>query len=380
MTIDSDGLRCARAEIQRFIALLYASIDAQVEVARVGNDVHEIAAYARTGGFGFTGEELDGFIDEQIETRLDAGQREARAAAFESTRTGPMFSDRMHPTRVETHDAAMPFALDRTPLFAGELAIISGSAAFAAVAERMRAALAATFGADDPTTSAAGLAEKDFHARVEEVDRNLAADDELPRRLAEFVRSLGWPPGSVGYFGPFLRYNLPPVDAGTQGYFSKVPVRYTSRHVAPDGACAVLNAHRDTWFGAPFHQVNVWAPLYPYPRGSGLVLLPGLFSRSLRNNTAGFDVWRAQLGLAVGPMCLEEVDVTERLAVDLDVGEFIAFSANHYHGTGPNPGPISRISMELRLVCDADRHSGMRSPNVDFHGVGELSQFRRLPA
>jgi ectoine hydroxylase-related dioxygenase (phytanoyl-CoA dioxygenase family) len=79
-------------------------------------------------------------------------------------------------------------------------------------------------------------------------------------------------------------------------------------------------------------------------------------------------------------MVLDEVDRSGEVHADLAIGEIMAFSANHFHGTGSNPGPASRISVELRLVCEEDRSNGVHAPNVDFHGAGELSQFRALPS
>jgi hypothetical protein len=368
----------AGSEIERFLGMLYSSIDEQIRVARVGNDVHEIAAFAQGSGFTFSGDELGQYIAEQLDTRLSAEEKGARAESFKHAGDGPIFSDRDHPGRVEIRDAAPAIILDRAPVLAGDIVIVRGSPTFAALVQHIRDTLTTAFGDADPTTAHVRLDEQTYHARVQQVDQALSDDPAVLRLIADFVRSLGWPAQGIGYFGPFVRYSLPPVYAGAEGYFSKVAVRYTSRHRRADGATAVLNAHRDTWFGAPFHQLNFWAPLYPYQPGSGLVLLPGLFTRSLRNNTAGFDVWRAKLGYAVGPMWLEEVERTEQVHADLEFGQFIVFSANHFHGTGSNVGPASRISIELRLVCEDDRQNGVRSPNVDYHGIGELSQFRTL--
>jgi hypothetical protein len=380
MSIAAIAPPLARDEIERFLKMVYDSIEAQVAVAHVGNDVHALAAYAARSGYAFTGDELGGYIAAQLDSRLDAAQKGARAAAFEREAVAPALVPAPRQAQVVTRDAARGFTLERGEVLAGDVVIVAGSAAFGAIAARVRTAIAAAFCGDDPTRHPASAQAQAYHARMQQVDRDLAEDLAMPRMLADFVRSIGWSPQGVGYFGPFVRVNLPPVREGAEGYFSKVQVRVTSRHAASDGGPALLNGHRDTWFGAPFHQVNFWAPLFAYPRGSGIVLMPSAFNRALRNNTAGFDVWRAELGLAVGPMCLEPVDAARRMAAEVGVGEFAAFSANHFHGTGANPGPAARISMELRMVCDDDRRDGVRAPNVDFHGVGELTSFRRLPA
>jgi ectoine hydroxylase-related dioxygenase (phytanoyl-CoA dioxygenase family) len=102
------------------------------------------------------------------------------------------------------------------------------------------------------------------------------------------------------------------------------------------------------------------------------------FARPLRNNTTGFDVWRAKLGLALGPMALDDVDWSTSLDVNLPAGDLICFSANHFHGTGLNPGRRPRVSFELRFASDEDRAAGRAAPNVDFGGVGELEGFRSV--
>jgi hypothetical protein len=365
----------ARIAIEEFVAMVHASVDAQRRVARVGNDVHAIAGFACENGFAFSGDDFGQYITEQLDAKLSPKQKQARAKALRAANGGATFSDRDHQPRIVRLDAASPFTLDRAPILAGDLVILEGSSAFAALAQGIRRHLMAAFGDAVPTTTHRRLDEQAYYACVRQVDEDLSSDPAVPVLIADLVRSLGWSPRTVGYFGPFVRHNLPPAaDEGVVGYFSHVPVRVQAR------SGALLNAHRDTWFGAPFHQLNLWAPLYPYPARSGLVLLPRLFSRSLRNNTEGFDVWRAQLGYAVGPMCLDEVDGSDEIHADLSVGELMVFSANHFHGTGVNPGPASRISVELRLTCEEDRQNGVRSPNVDFHGAGELSEFRVLPS
>jgi hypothetical protein len=367
----------AGSEIERFLGTIYTSVDEQIQIARVGNDAHDIAAFARVRGFTFSGDDFSQHIAEQLEAKLGAEDKQARAEALKRGGDGPIYSDRDCPAQIRFRDAAPAITLDRAPMLAGDIVIVAGSTTFAALAQQVRHALTKAFADTDPTTAAVHLDEQTHHARVQEADRALSADPAVPGLIADFVRSLGWQSQRLGYYGPFVRFNLPPVDTGAQGYFTNVQVRYTSRFGSVAGESALLNAHRDTWFGAPFHQLNFWAPLYPYPPGSGLVLLPGLFVRSLQNNTGGYDVWRAQLGLAVGPTCFDEVEHAEQFHADLEVGQFIVFSANHFHGTGSNVGPRSRISMELRLVCEHDRQNGVRSPNVDFHGIGELS-FRTL--
>ncbi len=364
------GPQVLASEIERFVARAHGCVELQVELARAGNDPFDISALARSKGFDFTGRDLECYIEAQLEARLDEVQKRARTDAFAHAKPPVPRGSRRRPG-VRRHAAAAP--LDRGAVLDGDIVVAAGLEPYDALVAHLRRAVAEAFDDALPAAALVRLDDDECHARVRRADASLAADPALPDRVGRFAQSLGCPLAQTRYYGPFVRYNRP----AAPGYFSNVQVRYTSRHESAGAGAALLNAHRDTWFGAPFHQLNVWGPLYRYPRGSGLVLLPGLFGRPLRNNTAGYDVWRAQLGLAIGPMCLEDIDLDERLDVDIDVGEWAVFSANHFHGTGANPGPAARISMELRLVCEEDRPRAAR--NVDFHGVGEAEGFRSFP-
>jgi len=365
----------AQEAIMQFVTMVYASAEVQTELVPIGNDPHAIAAFARARGFAFGGDEFDAFINARLDAGLTPDQKRARAAALAAGGTVDPSPARARECRLVASQETLAAGEDRRRALDGDL-VVRRSTAFSAFVAHLNTHIARAFG-DDATRAHERLDEAAYYEAARSTDAALAADPDVPRLVADVVRSFGWPVDRVGYFGPFVRYNLPPRPGSTvDGFFSQVAVRVTSRIDAPAGHAVLLNAHRDTWFGAPFHQINLWAPLLPYPPGSGLVLLPRLFSQPLRNNTAGFDVWRAQLGLAVNPICLEPIDRDGELHADLAVGECLLFSANHFHGTPLNAGPSARISVELRLVCDDDRRDGVRSPNVDFHGCGELTSFR----
>jgi hypothetical protein len=364
--------------IEEFVAHVLSSPAVQLRLGPVGNDPDAIAAFARAEGFDVEGEACAEFIDAQLEARLTPAQKLERAACLERVSRGVRTSHEgtLPAPSVTTVDGNGAVTIHRRAVFNGQLAIIERLPATAALVAHLRTMLTSAFGGIDPRYAFQTLDADAYFACVRASDDALAHHDAIPGLVASLARALGFP-APVNYFGPYVRHNLPAAkDDDTVGYFAGVPVRAVSRDDARAGS-PLINAHRDTWFGAPFHQVNLWAPLYDYPAGAGLAIVQDYFARPLRNNTAGFDVWRAKLGLAVGPMCLEEVDWSTRFDVDLPAGDLVCFSANHFHGTGLNLGDRSRISFELRFACDEDRVAGHAAPNVDFGGVGELDGFRR---
>lgn len=362
--------------IEEFLARVRGSAAMQEKLCAVGNDPHAIAAFARAEGFAVEGEACAAFVEAQLDALLTADQKRERAAWLAraaGVTPRPIAETALSPGVTDVDGRRGAVTLDRDALFHGRLVIVRGHPAVSALAAHLRAVLTREFGGDDPVAAQQSLDADAYYAGVRASDAALAGDAEIPARVASLANGLGLP-APLDYFGPYVRHNLPSEAAhAAVGYFGDTPVQAVSRNDT------LINAHRDTWFGAPFHQLNLWAPLYDYAAGAGMAIVQDCFARPLRNNTAGYDVWRAKVGLAVGPMALDPVDCSARYDVNLPPGDLICFSANHFHGTTVNRSGRARISFELRFACDEDRAAGRAAPNVDFAGVGELDGFRRTP-
>lgn len=153
-------------------------------------------------------------------------------------------------------------------------------------------------------------------------------------------------------------------------------------HQERDGATpcsqttATIAFHRDTWGSNLYAQTNWWAPVYPITSGRTLAMFPDLWSRSLRNSSADFDMEsvlersrsagrNSVTADQVVPHLLEEVDASLAIPVVIEPGAMIAFSSAHAHAGVPNHTGVTRISLETRTLWIHDVREGRGAPNVD---------------
>lgn len=139
---------------------------------------------------------------------------------------------------------------------------------------------------------------------------------------------------------------------------------------------ATIAFHRDTWGSNLYAQTNWWAPVYPITSGRTFAMFPELWSRSVRNSSADFDMKAVlECSRSAGrnavaadqaiPHPLEEVDASLAVPVVIEPGSMIAFSSAHAHAGVPNHTGVTRISLETRTLWIDDVRAGRGAPNVD---------------
>jgi hypothetical protein len=143
------------------------------------------------------------------------------------------------------------------------------------------------------------------------------------------------------------------------------------------GLALQFHAHRDTWFSAPYQQLNWWLPVYEIDSENSMAFHPRYFDVPVRNSSAGYDYeeWnrtgRKQASQIVRaetreqPRPLESLDLSSEIRVVTPVGGALVFSAAHLHATVPNTTQQTRFSIDFRTVNIDDLISGEGAPNVD---------------
>jgi hypothetical protein len=143
------------------------------------------------------------------------------------------------------------------------------------------------------------------------------------------------------------------------------------------GLALQFHPHRDTWFSAPFQQLNWWLPVFPVVPDNTMAFHPRYFDTPVRNSSADFDYdrWvqtgRQQAGRIVGsetraqPHPLEDVDLSSEIRFVPPVGAPIAFSAAQLHSTVPNTSDRTRFSIDFRTVNSDDLADRIGAPNID---------------
>lgn len=143
------------------------------------------------------------------------------------------------------------------------------------------------------------------------------------------------------------------------------------------GIAYAFHPHRDTWYSAPFCQINWWMPVYPLASENCMAFHPHYFDHPLKNSSGKYNYqeWNQQnrhtaakhikTDTRVQPKPEEAVELDPQVRLVCDVGGVFLFSAAHLHSTVPNRTNQTRYSIDFRTVHLDDVCSHTGAPNVD---------------
>lgn len=148
------------------------------------------------------------------------------------------------------------------------------------------------------------------------------------------------------------------------------------------GIAYAFHPHRDTWYSAPFCQINWWMPVYPLHADNCMAFHPRYFEQPLKNGsrTYNYQQWNAEsrqnaakhikTDTRVQPKPEEPVEIEPQVRLVCNVGAPFLFSAAHLHSTVPNTSPHVRYSIDFRTVHLDDVLGGVGAPNIDSECTG----------
>jgi hypothetical protein len=143
------------------------------------------------------------------------------------------------------------------------------------------------------------------------------------------------------------------------------------------GIAYAFHPHRDTWYSAPFCQINWWMPVYPLTSENCMAFHPHYFDHPLKNSSSKYNYqdWNEQnrhtaaqhikTDTRVQPKPEEPVELDPQVRLVCDVGGVFLFSAAHLHSTVPNTTNQTRYSIDFRTVHLDDVSNRTGAPNVD---------------
>jgi hypothetical protein len=143
------------------------------------------------------------------------------------------------------------------------------------------------------------------------------------------------------------------------------------------GIAYAFHLHRDTWYSAPFCQINWWMPIYEMNSENSMAIHPHYWSRPVRNGSSQYNYYKWNLesrqnaaqhvktDTRVQPRPEEPVEVDPQVRLVCDVGGAYQFSAAQMHSTVPNTSALTRYSIDFRTVHLDDVRSRTGAPNVD---------------
>lgn len=156
------------------------------------------------------------------------------------------------------------------------------------------------------------------------------------------------------------------------------------------GLALQFHPHRDTWFSAPYAQLNWWLPVYTVEAANSMAFHPRYFDAPIKNSSPGYDYdeWnrtgrqqaaqQIKKDTRVQPRPEEELELEPDVRVVTPVGGILIFSAAQLHSTVPNTTERTRFSIDFRTVNIDDLHDGIGAPNVDSGCTGTtLGDFLR---
>ena len=183
------------------------------------------------------------------------------------------------------------------------------------------------------------------------------------------------------------------VDLGAdpaQTYFDVPRLRTMTSDYLNAGLTLQFQPHRDTWFSAPFAQLNWWVPVYDVVESNVMGFHPRYFTGGLKNSSGDYDYARwVATGRATAaqnvdmetrkqPEALEEVHREPEIRVITPPGGILLFSGAQLHTTVPNTSGRTRFSIDFRTVNRRDVESGTGARNVDSYCTGTtLGDFLR---
>lgn len=257
----------------------------------------------------------------------------------------------------------------RTRLFAGDLFVYSPTPQSLALVEFARTMAEEAFAPYPPPQAQHhmdGQAYVDVLAKLKPTFINHPRSKEL---VAEILGGLG-------------------ADV-TQTYFDVPRLRSMTSEFLNAGLTLQFETHRDTWFSAPFCQVNWWMPVYDVVESNIMAFHPPYFADGVKNSSRTYDYaeWVAYGRAAAAQQVdmetrqqpeLEQEIATQDIRLVTPPGGLIIFSGAQLHTTVPNTSGTTRFSIDFRTVHRDDVAEVRGAPNVDSECTGtNLGDFLR---
>jgi hypothetical protein len=143
------------------------------------------------------------------------------------------------------------------------------------------------------------------------------------------------------------------------------------------GIAYAFHPHRDTWYSAPFCQINWWMPLYPISSENCMAIHPQYWKKPILNSSNQYNYYRwnqqsrynaaqhLKSDTRVQPRPEEPVELDPQFRLVCEPGAIYQFSAAQLHSTVPNTSKMTRYSVDFRTVHLDDVWTRTGAPNID---------------
>ncbi len=243
-------------------------------------------------------------------------------------------------------------------LYAGDLFVYSPGEGSSALCTLARQLSEEAFAPHDPQFAQDHMPAEEYAAILADLKPRFIHHPEAKAAIATLL-------GEVGCDTTKTYFDVPRLRTMASGDYLRA------------GLALQFHPHRDTWFSAPYAQLNWWLPVYEVAAGNSMAFHPRYFDKPVKNSSAGYDYdeWnrtgRKQAAQQIGKETREQPMPEEPLELDPDVrvvtpvGGTLIFSGAQMHSTVPNTTGRTRFSIDFRTVNIDDLANGISAPNVD---------------
>jgi hypothetical protein len=143
------------------------------------------------------------------------------------------------------------------------------------------------------------------------------------------------------------------------------------------GIAYAFHPHRDTWYSAPFCQINWWMPIFELNSENCMAIHPQYWEKPVKNGSHLYNYHKWNLesrrtaaqhvktDTRIQPRPEEPIELDPQVRLISEVGSAYLFSAAHLHSTVPNTSNLVRYSIDFRTVHLDDARGRIGAPNVD---------------
>jgi hypothetical protein len=258
---------------------------------------------------------------------------------------------------------AMDDETRRHHLYNGQVFAYSARPSSLALIEHARELIAEAFGSMDPETAQYKMPVEEFAAVLSELKPKFIHHPISKERIQALLEEFGCNLQKTYFDVPRLRTS-------------------TSDDYLTSGISYAFHPHRDTWYSAPFSQLNWWIPIFPVVPENVMAFHPRYWSQGVRNGSRRYDYdeWNRTSRQTAAkhiktdtrdqPKPEEPVELDPQVRVVPEPGGILLFSGNQLHSTVPNTSGRTRFSIDFRTVHVDDVVARREAPNVDSECTG----------
>ena len=251
----------------------------------------------------------------------------------------------------------------RQQLYNGQIHVFSPRKSAVELCDFARHMCVEAFAPHDPQTAQFHLPVERFAAILAELKPKFIHHPTSKQLIQNLLMEVGCDPAKTYFDVPRLRTS-------------------TSDDYLTSGISYAFHPHRDTWYSAPFCQINWWMPVYEIVPENIMAFHPRYFTQPVRNSSRvyNYQEWNKtsresaakhiKADTRVQPKPEEAMELDPQIRIAMPVAGMMLFSGAQMHSTVPNNSGRTRFSIDFRTVHIDDVKNRRGAANIDSDCTG----------